>query len=75
MEKYLTAIIIYAPNFGRVKNAAKYRNIKNTEQAKRRFEKFVSMAFPEWENINYYGKESKKFMEQIRNTQLNETIK
>lgn len=60
-NNYLTAIIIF-PGTGKVKNAAKYRNIKHSEAAVNRFLKFVSQKFPNWEHVNFYCRRSKNYL-------------
>lgn len=60
-SNYLTAIIIF-PGTGKVKNAAKYRNIKNSEAAINRFLKFVGQKFPNWEHVNFYDRRTKNYL-------------
>lgn len=60
-NNYLTAIIIF-PGTGKVKNAAKYRNIKHSEASVNRFLKFVAQKFPNWEHVNFYCRRTKKYL-------------
>jgi len=60
-NNYLTAIIIF-PGVGKVKNAAKYRNIKHSEASVNRFLKFVSQKFPDWEHVNFYCRRTKNYL-------------
>lgn len=60
-SSYLTAIIIF-PGTGKVKNAAKYRNIKHSEASINRFLKFVGQKFPNWEHVNFYDRRTKNYL-------------
>lgn len=57
-ENYLTAICFDFQN-----KAYKYRNIKNNDRQKTAFEKYC--ASKEIAYINYYGKESRKFLYRV----------
>ena len=63
IDKYLTALV-YIP--GRA-YPLKYRNIKNCSFSKNRFLYAMQLKWQTVDHVNYYGKDSKQFIEQQKN--------